>query len=138
MKYLLFILGIVLWVGIGSRKSLRKSISAQEDDSHTSDSGMRSAFESLFADQPKAAPSFAEEEASAGYFTYESEPVSTASNMSSFQNPVSMDSPIGHSSQVMTETSEIVPPGFDLRQAIIYNSILTAKYIPEANLPEIN
>ena len=27
---------------------------------------------------------------------------------------------------------------FDLRQAIIYHTILTAKYVPEVNLQEIN
>ena len=75
MKYILFIVGMILWVGISARKYARKQISDLEDDSYQQKKPSRPAFESLFVDEPKAETSFAEEEAAAGYFTYESEPV---------------------------------------------------------------
>ncbi|MBR1833918.1 MAG: hypothetical protein IJ785_00180 [Bacteroidales bacterium] len=133
MKYILFIVGMVLWVGISSRKYMRKQVSDLEDDSYQPQKPSRPAFESLFVDEAKTETSFAEEEAAAGYFTYESEPAAPQS--ASAAAPTAVSSFARGTMQVDRE-----PAGadFDLRQAIIYHTILTAKYVPEVNLHEIN
>lgn len=133
MKYILFIVGMILWVGISARKYARKQISDLEDDSYQQKKPSRPAFESLFVDEPKVETSFAEEEAAAGYFTYESEPMAPQSAAAA-----ATTSAPSSARGVMEMGKESARVDFDLRQAIIYHTILTAKYVPEVNLQEIN
>ena len=120
MKYLLLIIGLVLWVGIRSRKAVQKQLSDL-------------AFESLFEDRQVSNTSFAEEEKAAGYFTYETQPVYTAQTVASAKESTDKAKNV-----VLGKEEESAGSGFDLRQAIVYSTILRAKYIPETNNSVIN
>jgi len=136
MKYILFIMGIVLWVGISSRKRVRKAISDLEDDAYAQQEPSRPAFESLFVDEDERAEEvpFAKEEAAAGYFTYETEPAAPK-----FERRAEPSAPIFRADNAIENIpKEGSAATFDLRQAIIYNTILSAKYVSGTNLPEIN
>lgn len=134
MKYILFIIGLVLWAGISARSKVRKQLSDLEDASNGQQTSSSPAYESLFAEHMQEKRSFAEEEAAAGYFTYETEKPSDESQTS---QSASVKSPFVQTVKV-ANTDEGSSTVFDLRQAIVYNTILKAKYIPEVNLHEIN
>lgn len=133
MKYLLLIIGLVLWVGIRSRKAVQKQLSDLEDAANRQQTDSRPAFESLFEDRKVSNTSFAEEEKAAGYFTYETQPVYTAQTVASAKESTDKAKNV-----VLGKEEESAGSGFDLRQAIVYSTILRAKYIPETNNSVIN
>ena len=130
MKFFLFIMAIILWVGLRSYKTVRKQMSDPEDVPQPRPSS-RPAYEALFENLQGKEMSFAEEERKAGYFTYESESVQPVK--------ASPKPRTAETKTVVEATNEKVQDSvFDLRQAIVYNTILKAKYVPEMNPSEIN
>lgn len=129
MKLVFFILAIILWVGFRSYKTVRKQMSDLEDAPEPRSSS-RPAFESLF-ERGREEMSFAEEERKAGYFTYESEPTQPVTP--SRKSGIPEEKPVADRGSEKEQGSV-----FDLRQAIVYNTILEAKYVPEMNPSEIN
>lgn len=114
-------------------------MSELENDTASDQGTVKSMFESLFDDEPsqqheeteKASPSFASEAASAGYYSYE-----TSSNAKSFRStranvnstrPSQMAQPV-KPAEVQVEADATA---FDLRQAIIYQTILDNKYLSD-------
>ena len=92
----------------------------------------QSAFESLFSIAKTGTRSFAEEEKNAGYFTYETE---DSSSEVQYNSP-KVSRPVVQ--MVAKEEAEADVSAFDLRQAIVYNAILTPKYLSEVGYSEIN
>lgn len=138
MKSFLLIVAVILWVALRSNAAKAKRKAAMEESasqpSQPSYSSVRSAFESLFAEEDEAQSvnsTFAEEGKKAGYYSYETvdepEPMyaqaETAANRSACPNPA--------------ETEEKPSAAdFDLRQAIIYQTILSNKYLDEMHTAE--
>ena len=120
--YILFILVFVLLVGgrsVKSKRAFRQEFSDLENAPEKSSS----AFESLFATAKPESRSFAEEEKKAGYFTYETEDSSMGTQYSpSMARPIAQ--PVGREE---AESATL----FDLKHAIVYNAILTPKYLNE-------
>ena len=138
MKSFLLIVAVILWVALRSNAAKAKRKAGMEESasqpSQPSYSSVRSAFESLFAEEDEAQSvnsTFAEEGKKAGYYSYEtvdeSEPMyahaDTEANRSATSNPA--------------ETEEKPSAAdFDLRQAIIYQTILSNKYLDEMHTAE--
>ena len=138
MKSFLLIVAVILWVALRSNAAKAKRKAAMEESasqpSQPSYSSVRSAFESLFAEEDEAQSvnsTFAEAGKKAGYYSYETvdepEPMyahaDTAANRSATSNPA--------------ETEEKPSAAdFDLRQAIIYQTILSNKYLDEMHTAE--
>lgn len=120
--YILFILVFILLVGGRSMKSIR-AFRQEPSDQENAPEKSSSAFESLFATKKPGRSSFAEEEKKAGYFTYETDDSSLEMSYSP-----NMTRPVMQ--QTGKEEAETIP-SFDLRQAIVYNAILTPKYLSE-------
>lgn len=131
MEYILFILVIVLLVGGRSVKSIR-AFRQELSDLENAPEKPQSAFESLFATAKNGTRSFAEEEKNAGYFTYETE---DSSSEAQYNGP-KVSKPVVQ--MVAKEEAEADAAAFDLRQAIVYNAILTPKYLSEVGYSEIN
>ena len=124
MEYFLIVLVLILLVGGRSVKSIRafrQELSDLENAPETS----QPAFESLFATAKNGAKSFADEEKSAGYFTYETD---DSSSETQYKSP-KVSRPVVQT--VVKEEPQIETSAFDLRQAIVYNAILTPKYLGE-------
>ena len=120
--YILFILVFILLVGGRSFKAV-KAIQKEFSDLENAPVKSSSAFESLFATEKPRQSSFADEEKKAGYFTYETDDSSSETSYSpNVTRPV-----MPQTSREEAETA----PSFDLRQAIVYNAILTPKYLSE-------
>ena len=122
--YILFILVFVLLVGgrsVKSKRAFRQEFSDLENAPEKSSS----AFESLFATEKPGRSSFAEEERKAGYFTYETDD----SSLETKKSPVMARPVVKPVDREETETATATP--FDLKQAIVYNAILTPKYLSE-------
>ena len=119
MEYFLIIVVLILLVGGKSAKSI-KAFRQELSDLENSTETPQPAFESLFKTAKPEKKSFADEERSAGYFTYES-----------------MDAPArpaqSQNSQKML-VAEVQEPQveFNLRQAVILDTILRAKYVPDS------
>ena len=126
MEYILFILVIVLLVGGKSMKSIR-AFRQELSDLENAPEKPQPAFESLFATSKADARSFADEEKRAGYFTYESDDSSAEvlHNSSKVNNTVVQ--PVVREEAANAENAA----PFDLKQAIVYNAILTPKYLTE-------
>ena len=120
--YILFILVFILLVGGRSVKSIR-AFRQELSDLENAPVKPTPAFESLFATEKPGRRSFAEEEKKAGYFTYE-----TDDSSAEVQYNTKVTRPVVQ--PVMREEAE-APASFDLRQAIVYNAILTPKYLGE-------
>ena len=120
--YILFILVFILLVGGRSFKAV-KAIQKEFSDLENAPVKSSSAFESLFATEKPRQSSFADEEKKAGYFTYE-----TDDSSAEVQYNTKVTRPVVQ--PVMREEAE-APASFDLKQAIVYNAILTPKYLGE-------
>ena len=126
MEYILFILVIVLLVGGKSVKSIR-AFRQELSDLENAPEKPQPAFESLFATSKAAARSFADEEKRAGYFTYESDDSSAEVLHSSPKVNNTVVQPVVREEAANAENAA----PFDLKQAIVYNAILTPKYLTE-------
>ena len=142
MEFGLTILIIVLWFGLLARKAWRKALSDLESepkgDTAPQQGTVKSAFDSLFdtaretvSNTWKGSSTFAKEASEAGYFSYES------STDSSSERPVFKSAPKARPVQsevrVSQPVADLLPeaPVFDLRQAVIYQTILSNKYISD-------
>lgn len=131
MKTFLIILITIAYIGWKAYKGVRKNFTVDTDDTVNEPQAdtPRPAFESLFDEEEtnNTPYSFEEEEKAAGYYTYESTEEINPSTAQDLQpSPVSM----------VSEVEETQPemPAFDLRQAVIYQTILNNKYNPEVSL----
>jgi len=122
-------MALILWIGLRSYKSVRKQLSDLEDSANGKGASPKPAFESLFDESEPSEMNFAEEEASAGYYSYESTPTPPTS----FESRASTSGKHQVGSVGYAESEEVRSNGFDLRQAIVYDTILRAKYAPESN-----
>ena len=144
MNGFLIFLVVALWFGLRIRKAYQKQMSELGGDTPSDEGTVKNAFESLFDDSPKAKPThasspFSSEVGSAGYFSYESDAANTMSSTGrssrpSYQAVPTM--PVDSTSVVGNEPGNAVD--FDLRQAIIYDTILNNKYLSEIQTSEIN
>ena len=141
MKGFLLFLVVALWFGVKLRNAYRKQMSELENDTVASDSGtLKSAFESLF-DEPQQdmeedeSSTFASEAASAGYYSYETS--SSATNHRAAAN-AAMSAQPKSPVRAATVQTEADATAFDLRQAIIYQTILDNKYLSDSQSTLIN
>ncbi len=142
MKTVFLILTVVLWIVIRYASSKAKQNAETDatasEPSQPSFSSVRSAFESLFEDEEAEAEptysSFAQEEAQAGYYSYEnveeSEVDAEPSRATSTQTTTTTTECSTMAPAAETE-EPLAPQDFDLRQAIIYQTILSNKYLDE-------
>lgn len=143
MKTFLLITVIILWVALRSYASNAKRKADQEkaaaEPSQPSYSSVRSAFESLFEDEEEtkaesARSSFAQEEEKAGYYSYESVEPEVEPE---YTRPQADFQPKRAPRTRVTETEEEpAAVDFDLRQAVIYQTILSNKYLDEMHSAE--
>lgn len=139
MSTFLIIMTVVLILGVRTYKGVRKF--ATDSEVLTSESvpqTARPAFESLFdeEDGQKGMYTFEQEEQSAGYFTYETaEPVvvNKSSKKTRRKQMASEKAVESRGDEYLrqvsvAEDSEYENQGFDLRQAVIYQTILNNKY----------
>ena len=124
MEYFLIVLVLILLVGGRSVKSIR-AFRQELSDLENAPEKPQPAFESLFTTATNGSRSFAEEEKSAGYFTYETE---DSSSETLYKSP-KVTRPVVQT--VVKEEPQTEASAFDLRQAIVYNAILTPKYLGE-------
>ena len=131
MNGFIIFLAVALWFGLSIRKAYRKQMSELESETASSAGTVKNAFESLFnepseGEEAARSSSFANEAASAGYYSYES----TASNSR------------GRAAARPAQTTRVAMPvaersveadatAFDLRQAVIYQTILDNKYLSD-------
>ena len=126
MNTILLISLFILGLGYLGKRKLRGLESESEGDMAPRKQSPTPAFESLFEEAPaKESPSSFEDEASAaGYFSYETvedEAVASPKETDSALNPVVMH----------VASDELEEEGkFNLRQAIIYETILHNKFLP--------
>lgn len=139
MKTFLLILAVILWVAIRANAAKVKRESRIDDASEPSQPGydpVRSAFESLFDEDLEAESTraySAQEDTGADDYSYETmnepEPEPT------FDKPET--EPIRNAySKVAKAADEAVVSDFDLRQAVIYQTILSNKYLDEIHSTE--
>ena len=143
MNGFLIFLAVALWFGLKVRKAYQKQMSELGSGTPSDEGTVKNAYESLFDDTQEARPSnasspFSSEVGSAGYFSYETE---AANSMPSGR--ASRPSYQAVSTQPADMTSVASNDGvgavdFDLRQAIIYDTILNNKYLSEIQPSEIN
>ena len=143
MNGFLIFLAVALWFGLKVRKAYQKQTSELGSGTPSDEGTVKNAYESLFDDTQEARPSnasspFSSEVGSAGYFSYETE---AANSMPSGR--ASRPSYQAVSTQPADMTSVASNDGagavdFDLRQAIIYDTILNNKYLSEIQPSEIN
>lgn len=137
MSTFLIITVAVLYVGIKLYKAGRNlSGDSEVKTSESQPQTAQPAFESLFDEQDGDAgmPSFEEEERSAGYFTYEdiaSEVAAEATPMKSKKHHKQKSAVERESTLQLEEEPVQETVDFDLRQAIIYQTILNNKYNPQ-------
>ncbi len=140
MKTFFLILTVVLWVVVRSAAAKAKRSEQSEDaaskPSQPSYSSVRSAFESLFDDEETqeeapASASFSQEEAQAGYYSYETVDEPEAQPMSYQTQQPPSPSAAQDVTPVPTAEPEPVLQDFDLRQAVVYQTILSNKYLDE-------
>ena len=117
MNTFLIIIALVLWVGLKSYKSVRQQMADPENSAEVKEPA-------------SASVTFAEEECSAGYYSYE-----TVEDINADQNS-KVDDIFSQQNNVMSvDASEMKDSGneinFDLRQAVIYQTILSNKYLSE-------
>ena len=130
MNGFLIFLAVALWFGLSIRKAYRKQLSELESETAPTAGTVKNAFESLFDEAAKEEEtdrsSFANEAASAGYYSYEctvSNTKSRATARPAQQARVAM--------RVVERSEEADATAFDLRQAVIYQTILTNKYLSD-------
>ena len=137
MNGFLIFLAVALWFGLSIRKAYRKQVSELESNTASSEGTVKNAFESLFDELDKAegtnqSSTFANEAASAGYYSYET----------TTSSPTGREAarPAMSAQSVRTARPEVQPAvvqaeadatAFDLRQAVVYQTILTNKYLSD-------
>ncbi len=131
MNGFIIFLAVALWFGLSIRKAYRKQMSELESETASSAGTVKNAFESLFnesteGEEAARSSSFANEAASAGYYSYES----TASNSRAraAARPAQTAKP---AMPVAERSVEADATAFDLRQAVIYQTILDNKYLSD-------
>jgi len=153
MKTFLLITIAILWIGLKAYKGVRKNFAEPEATANEPQQtgSPRPAYESLFGDteddveaeNPYAfgdddePATFEEEEEAAGYYTYESTHVEEASEPArpeKAEKPVRQGSAPRMAAMVAPESDEEATQPFDLRQAVIFQTILNNKYNPELSL----
>lgn len=136
MKLFLFILAVVLWVGVKSKAAASKRAADLEStsDSESANSPFRqSVFESLFNEFKDVVDDFSDAEAS------ERPETSASTTENSFYEEFSgaettiVDDQPQVSESASAPIVESLPEAqpFDLRQAVIYQTILSNKYLDE-------
>ena len=134
MNGFLIFLAVALWFGLSVRKAFRKQVSELESETASSEGTVKNAFESLFdevmtEEKESCNSTFAKEAASAGYYSYESTasaPQGRAAAHSAMSAQAAKAPHPVSKSEVLTDNEAI---SFDLRQAVIYQTILTNKYL---------
>ena len=140
MSGFLIFLAVALWFGVKMRNAYRKQMSELESDTASDQGTVRSTFESLF-DEPKEQESngtsstFASEAASAGYYSYETSSSSTDPRAAAH---AAMSAQSVRPFRPATVQAEEEVTAFDLRQAIIYQTILDNKYLSDTQSTIIN
>ena len=143
MNGFLIFLAVALWFGLKVRKAYQKQMSELGGGTPSDEGTVKNAFESLFDDRQEAKPSnasspFSSEVGSAGYFSYETEAAncmpSGRASRPSYQ--AVSTKPADVASVASNDAAGAVD--FDLRQAIIYDTILNNKYLSEIQPSEIN
>ncbi len=134
METFLYITLIVLWIGVALYRSVRKA-RIQDAESGLEDFvSAKPAYESLFEEETHGSYT-QEEKPFSNYFSYESEPEPMHSKPSN-PNPVREEKVA--TPATATEKETVRNAEFDLRQAVIYQTILNNKYISKENSYEIN
>ena len=137
MNGFLIFLAVALWFGLSIRKAYRKQMSELESETASSKGTVKNAFESLFDELDKQedtsqSSTFANEAASAGYYSYETTTSSpkgrAAVNSAMSAQSVRTARPAVQPAVVQAEADATA---FDLRQAIVYQTILTNKYLSD-------
>lgn len=133
MNTFILIVVLILWIAVRSHavqaKRKAEKENAASEPSQPSFHSARSAFESLFDEEVKSTEthtSFDQEERSAGYYSYESFEEPDLNPGRTTADTVS--SPKAWTNDGGSDSSK---PDFDLRQAIIYQTILSNKYLEE-------
>ena len=134
METFLYITLIVLWIGVALYRSVRKA-RIQDAESGLEDFvSAKPAYESLFEEETQGSYT-QEEKPFSNYFSYENEPEPMHSKPSK-PNPVREEKVA--TPATATEKETVRNAEFDLRQAVIYQTILNNKYISKENSYEIN
>ena len=134
METFLYITLIVLWIGAALYRSVRKA-RIQDAESGLEDFvSAKPAYESLFEEETQGSYT-QEEKPFSNYFSYENEPEPMHSKPSK-PNPVREEKVT--TPATATEKETVRNAEFDLRQAVIYQTILNNKYISKENSYEIN
>lgn len=134
MKLFLFILAVVLWVGARSRAAAAKHVADPENTSDTESASSpfkKSAFESLFDEFKGVVDNFDEPES---VVEPEEDPISPESG--STESFLRYEAVVGAQPQATETVVENFAKSednqsFDLRQAVIYQTILSNKYLDE-------
>ena len=140
MKGFLIFLVVALWFGVKMRNAYRKQMSELESDTASDKGTVRSTFESLF-DEPQtqegreASSTFASEAASAGYYSYETSSSATDRRAAAH---AAMSAQSVRPVRPAPFQAEAEVPAFDLRQAVIYQTILDNKYLSDTQSTIIN
>ena len=138
MEFGITILILVLWFGLTARKAYRKALSGLESEPEGSTAApkgtVKSAFETLFDEVRKpqsgmrGSSTFASEAASAGYYSYETTgDVAKGRAAANAARPA----PTAQTMRPAEVRVEADATAFDLRQAVIYQTILTNKYLSD-------
>lgn len=130
-------MAVILWVGVRSRKAMANKAADPEfhsDQEHQVSPSMKSTFESLFEEfsDQSVSEAFDEEE-----FEQE-QPVSDSEQEAAFvafeDEVLSQDSaPDTSAGYVDEDSSDEESESFNLRQAVIYQTILNNKYLSEVH-----
>ena len=137
MNGFLIFLAVALWFGLSIRKAYRKQMSELESETASTAGTVKNAFESLFDELDKSeetsqSSTFANEAASAGYYSYETTTSGSqgrpAANPTMSAQSARTVRPAVQPAVVQTEADATA---FDLRQAVIYQTILTNKYLSD-------
>ena len=137
MNGFLIFLVVALWFGLSIRKAYHKQLSELGSEAASDAGTVKNAFESLFdesgqAEEVNYSTSFAKEAASAGYYSYEGATSTTDSRVAA-KSAMSAQSPRPFRPTEPKTAVQAVPDAtaFDLRQAVIYQTILTNKYLQD-------
>lgn len=137
MSGFLIFLAAALWFGLRIRKAYLKQVSELESDTSSDTGTVKSAFEMLFEElHTNAAPhqsskSFASEVDKSGHFSYESDAMEAQATSKAHRvsrSAAKSKPPV----TVPTDVEELSEMSdFDLRQAVIYETILNNKYLSD-------
>jgi hypothetical protein len=141
MKTGLIVVAILAWFLLTTYRSVRKNLAQQDVDEQPS-SNTRPAFETLFDDEEEV--TFADNANQSGYFSYETveevkpQPSKSKSKDKKYKpiqqakptvDPSAISEPIAATEEIESEWQN-----FDLRKAVIYDTILNNKYFQTGNV----